>query len=99
MKIQRKRDSCREQVLGHAFCSSSSYKQNEGGRLRIVTIVEKEGAYKEDEKYEREEHNHIFFGGGAVCKCYVHYIFSTLSKQIVNGKLLVVVISRQKFQW
>ena len=64
MKIQRKRDSCREQVLGHAFCSSSSYKQNEGGRLRIVTIVEKEGAYKEDEKYEREEHNRIFFGGG-----------------------------------
>ena len=63
MKIQRKRDSCREQVLGHAFCSSSSYKQNEGGRLRIVTIVEKEGAYKEDEKYERGESNRLFLGG------------------------------------
>ena len=99
MKIQRKRDSCREQVLRRAFCSSSSYKQNEGGRLRIVRILEKEGAYKEDEKYERGEHNRIFFWGGGVCKCYVHYIFSTLSKQIVNGKLLVVVISRQKFQW
>ena len=64
MKIQRKRDSCREQVLGRAFCSSFSYKQNEGGRLRIVRIVEKEIAYKEDEKYEKGEHNCLFFGGG-----------------------------------
>ena len=63
MKTQRERDSCREQVLGRAFCSSSSYKHNEGGRLRVVRIVKKEEAYKEDEKYERGESNRLFFLG------------------------------------
>ena len=58
--------------------------------------VKKEEVYKEDEKYERGESNRIFFWGVGVYKCYVHYIFSTLSKQIVNGKLLVIVISRHK---
>ena len=96
MKTQRERDSCREQVLGRAFCSSSSYKHNEGGRQRVVRIVKKEEAYKEDEKYERGESNRLFFWGVGVYKCYVHYIFSTLSKQIINDRLLVVVINRQK---
>ena len=57
--------------------------------------VKKEEVYKEDEKYERGESNrHFFFLG--VYKCYVHYIFSTHSKQIINDRLLVVVINRQK---
>ena len=56
--------------------------------------VKKEEAYKEHEKYKRGESNRLFFLG--VYKCYVHYIFSTLSKQIINEWLLVVVISRQK---
>ena len=56
--------------------------------------VKKEEVYKEDEKYKRGESNRLFFLG--VYKCYVHYIFSTLSKQIINDRLLVVVINRQK---
>ena len=54
----------------------------------------KDEVYKEDEKYERGESNRFFFLG--VYKCYVHYIFSTHSKQIINDRLLVVVINRQK---
>ena len=46
-------------------------------------------------KNMREERATVFFFLG-VYKCYVHYIFSTLSKQIINERLLVVVISRQK---
>ena len=62
-----------------------------------MRIVENEEAYKEDEKYERGKSNRLFcFFLFWIYKCYVHYIFSILSKQIINDRLLVVVISKQK---
>ena len=52
--------------------------------------IKKEEVYKEDEKYERGESNRLFFFFLGVYKCYVYYIFSTLSKQIINDRLLLV---------
>ena len=86
MKTQRERDSCREQVLGRAFCSSSSYKHNEGGRLRVVRIVKKEEAYKEDEKYERGESNRLFLGGGGGGWGFINAM-STIFSQHFQNKL------------